>query len=318
MRTLIKYTEFIKELVTPKEGSWLNITKSPKGSFSEAPKVDPKDITNIEIKFEMLEKGDGEDLYRVIFPEDIVKKYHFLGDYSKEQDHDKRYLVISKVNYHNNRLHFVPGIPPESKGTGLGILIYKEFIKYLGYASSNVIAKIAAKKLWSKIIQDNQFMSILTDQSVLVFDKNYKGDIDKVVKNFVSTKMVSKDFLQVDPELELKIGPWFEFWKKGNPESLINFDPEHLKKLIAKNKDLTPKSGDIAYDDVSKKIYYIYFDWNDKKETKIYHCGSLSDNKSGEPENIPLSKVSKFKVIKRLPFTDKNTGYTMVPKRTID
>ena len=66
------------------------------------------------------------------------------------------------------------------------------------------------------------------------------------------------------------------------------------------------------------KIYYIYFDWNDKKETKIYHCGSLSDNKSGEPENIPLSKVSKFKVIKRLPFTDKNTGYTMVPKRTID
>jgi len=318
MRKLIRYTEFIKELVTPKEGSWLNIPKSPKGSFPEAPKVDPKDITNIEIKFELLEKGDGEDLYKVIFPENMVKKYPFLGDYTKEKDHEKRYLVISKVNYHNNRLHFVPGIPPESKGTGLGILIYKEFIKYLGYASSNVIAKIAAKKLWSKIIQDNQFMSILTDQSVLVFDKNYKGDIDKVVKNFVSTKMVSKDFLQVDPELESKIGPWFKFWKNGNPESLIDFDPEHLKRLISKNKDLIPKSGDIAYDNESKKIYYIYFDWNDKKETKIYYCGSLSDNQSTEPESIPLSKVSKFKVIKRLPFTDKNTGYTMVPKRTID
>jgi len=318
MRKLIRYTEFIKELVTPKEGSWLNIPKSPKGSFPEAPKVDPKDITNIEIKFELLEKGDGEDLYKVIFPENIVKKYPFLGDYTKEKDHEKRYLVISKVNYHNNRLHFVPGIPPESKGTGLGILIYKEFIKYLGYASSNVIAKIAAKKLWSKIIQDNQFMSILTDQSVLVFDKNYKGDIDKVVKNFVSTKMVSKDFLQVDPELESKIGPWFKFWKNGNPESLIDFDPEHLKRLISKNKDLIPKSGDIAYDNESKKIYYIYFDWNDKKETKIYYCGSLSDNQSTEPECISLSKVSKFKVIKRLPFTDKNTGYTMVPKRTID
>ena len=318
MRKLIRYTEFIKELVTPKEGSWLNIPKSPKGSFPEAPKVDPKDITNIEIKFELLEKGDVEDLYKVIFPENIVKKYPFLGDYTKEKDHEKRYLVISKVNYHNNRLHFVPGIPPESKGTGLGILIYKEFIKYLGYASSNVIAKIAAKKLWSKIIQDNQFMSILTDQSVLVFDKNYKGDIDKVVKNFVSTKMVSKDFLQVDPELESKIGPWFKFWKNGNPESLIDFDPEHLKRLISKNKDLIPKSGDITYDNESKKIYYIYFDWNDKKETKIYYCGSLSDKQSTEPECIPLSKVSKFKVIKRLPFTDKNTGYTMVPKRTID
>ena len=99
---------------------------------------------------------------------------------------------------------------------------------------------------------------------------------------------------------------------------MINFDPEHLKKLISKNKSLIAKSGDIAYDEVSKKIYYIYFDWNDKKETKLYHCGSLSDEKSEEPENIPLSKVSKFKVIKRLPFTDKNTGYTMVPKRTID
>ena len=318
MRKLIRYTEFIKELVTQKEGSWLSIPKSPKGSFSEAPKVDSKDIANIEIKFELLEKGDGEDLYRVIFPEALVEKYPFLGDYTKEENHDKRYLVISKVNYHNNRLHFVPGIPPESKGTGLGILIYKEFIKYLGYASSNVIAKVAAKKLWSKIVQDNQFMSMLTDQSVLVFDKNYKGDIDKVVKNFVSTKIVSKDFLQVDPELESKIGTWFEFWKNGNPESLIDFNPEHLKRLITKNKDLIPKSGDIAYDEESKKIYYIYFDWADKKETKIYYCGSLSDKQSDEPECIPISKVSKFKVIKRLPFTDKNTGYTMVPKRTID
>ena len=157
-----------------------------------------------------------------------------------------------------------------------------------------------------------------SDGNTFFFDKDYKGDFDKVVKNFVSTKIASKEFLQVDPELEKRLGAWFGFWKKGNPESLINFDPEHLKKLISKNKSLIAKSGDIAYDEVSKKIYYIYFDWNDKKETKLYHCGSLSDEKSEEPENIPLSKVSKFKVIKRLPFTDKNTGYTMVPKRTID
>lgn len=311
-----KYIQFISETIEPKVDSWLDLPKSQKGQFTEAPKVDPNDIKDIKIDFKLIESNDAEELYQVIFPMDVVNKYPFLGDYTKEE-HDKRYLTISKVKFHNNRLHFVPGIPPESKGTGLGLTIYKQFIKFLGYGSSNVIAKIAAKKLWSKIIKDQDFISLLTDQSVLVFDKNFKGDFDKVVKNFVSTKFVSKEFLQVDPELESKLGDWFKFWKETNPKSLINFDPEHLEKLLKKNKDLAAKSGDIAYDESTKKLWYIYFDWQDKKEGRIYHCGSLSDSKS-EPENIPLSKVSKFKVVKRLPFTSKDTGYTLVPKRTID
>ena len=312
-----RYLDFTIEAITPNEDSWLSIPKSPKGYFSEAPVVNPNDIKDIKINFELFKQEDTEELYRVILSNDIVKKYPFLGDYSKETDHDKQYLIISRVKYHNNRLHFVPGIPPESKGSGLGLIIYKQFIKHLGYGSSNQVAKVAAKKLWSKIIQDNDFISLLADQSVLVFDKKFKGDFDLVVKNFVSTKFVSKDYLQVDPELESKLGSWFKFWKESNPQSLRNFDPEHLKRLIIKNKDLVPMSGDIAYDEQSKKIYYIYFDWVDKKEGKIYHCGILSD-KSGELENIPLSRLSTFKVIKRLPFTSKNTGYTLVPKRTID
>ena len=312
-----KYFQFITETIDPKADSWLDLPKSQKGQFTEAPKVDPNDVKDIKIDFKLIESNDAEELYQVIFPDNIVKKYPFLGDYTKEE-HDKRYLTISKVKFHNNRLHFVPGIPPESKGTGLGLTIYKQFIKILGYGSSNVVAKVAAKKLWSKIIKDEDFISLLTDQSILVFDKNYKGDIDKVVKNFVSTKFVSKEFLQIDPELENRLGDWFKFWKKGNPESLINFNPEHLKKLINKNIDLKPKSGDIVYDEQTKKIYYIYFDFPDKKQGTIYHCGSMSDKKSGEPENLPISSVSNFKVIKRLPFTSKNTGYTMVPKRAID
>ena len=309
-----KYSQFILEEIEPKSGSWLDISKSNKKRFDTTPNIDPNDIKDIKIDFELIETGDSEDLYRVIFPDEIVKKYPFLGDYTKEKE---KYLVISRVKYHNNRLHFVPGIPVESRGVGLGLTIYKQFIKFLGYGSSNVIAKIAAKKLWSKIAKDKDFISLLTDQSILVFSKEYKGDFDKVVKNFVSTKFVSKEFLQVDPELEKKLGDWFNFWKNTNPESLINFNQEHLDKLIKKNKDLKPRSGDIVYNTETKKIYYIYFDFPDKKEGKIYHCGSLSDSKS-EPENISINKVSKFKVIKRLPFTDKNTGYTMVPKRTID
>jgi hypothetical protein len=312
------FKEFISEEIVPKEDSWLDIPKSPRGQFSEQPKIDSNDLKGLKLDFALVESEEPEDFYRVIFPKELVDKYSFLGDYTKETDHDKRYLVISRVKYHNNRLHFVPGIPPESKGTGLGLTIYKQFIKYLGYASSNVVAKVAAKKLWTKIIQDGEFISLLTDQSVLVFDKNYKGDFDKVTKNFVATKFVSKEFLQIEPELEKKLGTWFQSWKKTNPQSLIDFDKKHLGKLIAKNKDLKPKSGDIVYDETSKKIYYVYFDWSDKKETQIFYCGCISDKKKEEPETIPLSRFSKFNVIKRLPFTGKNTGYTMVPKRTID
>jgi hypothetical protein len=311
------YLKFISEELNPKEESWLDIQKSPKRDFTEQPIVDPNDIKDIKLQFELIEQTDPEDNYRVIFPQNVVDKYPFLGDYSKETNHEKRYLVISRVRYHNNRLHFTPGIPPQSKGTGLGLTIYKQFIKYLGYASSNVIAKIAAKKLWSKIIKDPDFISLLTDQSVLVFDKNYKGDFDKIVKNFVATKFVSKEFLQIEPELESKLGSWFKFWKESNPKSLINFDKQHLTILLKKNKDLIAQSGDIAYDESTNKLWYIYFDWADKKEGRIYHCGSLSDSKS-EPQNISISQVSKFKVVKRLPFTTKDTGYTLIPKRTID
>ena len=62
----------------------------------------------------------------------------------------------------------------------------------------------------------------------------------------------------------------------------------------------------------------IYFDFPDKKEGRIYHCGSISDKKNSDPINIPESKIKKLKVVRRLPFTSKDTGYTLVPKRTID
>lgn len=320
MRYLKLYENFIviNEIIEPKEDSWLDIPKSKPTQFTDKPLVDPIDIKNVKIDFKPIEKNGGEELYQVIFPKEIVDKYPFLGDYTQQVDHDKRYLVISRVLYHNNRLHFVPGIPPESKGTGLGLTIYKQFIKFLGYGSSNVIAKVAAKKLWSKIIQDPDFISMLTDQSVLVFSKNWNGDFDKVVKNFVSTKYVSKEFLQVDSELEGKLGEWFKFWKQSNPQSFANFDKKHLQILINKNKQLVAKSGDIAYDELTGNIYYIYFDFPDKKEGKIYHCGSISDKKNSEPTNIPESKIKNFKVVKRLPFTSLDTGYTLVPRRTID
>ena len=85
-----RYLDFTIEAITPNEDSWLSIPKSPKGNFSEAPVVNPNDVKDIKINFELFKQEDTEELYRVILSNDIVKKYPFLGDYSKETDHDKQ------------------------------------------------------------------------------------------------------------------------------------------------------------------------------------------------------------------------------------
>ena len=68
MKILKKYIDFLTEEILPKDGSWLNIPKSPKGQFLEAPKVDPNDIKDIKLDFEPIEANSGEEMYKVIFP----------------------------------------------------------------------------------------------------------------------------------------------------------------------------------------------------------------------------------------------------------
>ena len=109
-----------------------------------------------------------------------------------------------------NKIHFVDGIPPELRGIGLGYIIYKEFIKYIGYASSLDSASLSAQNVWYKLAQDSDFYTVIIKSNkslnaILVIYKNIKSDnpVD-IVNNFLN--WFSSD---IDDETIIKIGDNF-------------------------------------------------------------------------------------------------------------
>ena len=67
-----RYLDFTIEAITPNEDSWLSIPKSPKGNFSEAPVVNPNDIKDIKINFELFKQEDTELYYLMILSKNIL------------------------------------------------------------------------------------------------------------------------------------------------------------------------------------------------------------------------------------------------------
>jgi hypothetical protein len=107
-----------------------------------------------------------------------------------------------------NRIHFMSGIPPVFMGTGLGYLIYQEFIKYLGWGSSTSSVSAESQRIWAKLIKDPDFYSfyIAGEKSSRIF-AIYKGtdkDIVKIVDdNYYDVESIKfgQDLLTDYPEL---------------------------------------------------------------------------------------------------------------------
>jgi len=104
----------------------------------------------------------------VIFPkgfEHLYKKYKSLDFDPNKVDFKRLENIVITIGHNDeekyNRTHFGGGIPNEFLGIGLGYIIYEEFIKHLGYASSKDNASSSAKKVWSKIATDPDFYSIV-------------------------------------------------------------------------------------------------------------------------------------------------------------
>jgi len=90
-----------------------------------------------------------------------------------------------------NRIHFIGGIPEEFRGTGLGYIVYESFIKYLGFASSKSDASDKAKKVWSQVAQDPDFLSL-----VVVYDSLEEGDVFVIYKNTTISNSVLEETLK--------------------------------------------------------------------------------------------------------------------------
>ena len=84
-------------------------------------------------------------------------------------------IRINTEGYPTNRIHFGGGVGSFLEGTGLGYLIYQQFIKYLGYGSSMTNASNKAQVVWSKLAKDPDFYSFIIEkggsQSVYVISK---------------------------------------------------------------------------------------------------------------------------------------------------
>ena len=207
-------------------------------------------ITNLD--FKLIDKKDNIETYQVIFPDDI-KKYIIDNNSTNKLD----YLIYINCESDNfNRLHFpgrierlyrshnktfgkdeqpqpykgkhgkwitdlFDGIPESLRGTGIGYAIYKEFLKFKGYLSSNSWSSSLSQSVWKKLSQDSQLFGILVnyknqDGDILLFSKSYKGDYKKICDEFISkakqgmlyrgdSSKFEVESIEIDDELKEKI-----------------------------------------------------------------------------------------------------------------
>ena len=176
-------------------------------------KDEPTNTSEPILKFEPTGVSGMKKSYKVIFPKNFMGMDTSGNEKVRELLVDKVFIV-SEGKF--NRIHFEKfqfdvksssGVPEEFRGTGLGYLIYDNFIKYLGFASSNSTdVSDLAKNVWNKIAGDPDFHGILIRvgddlELTLVFHKSCK-DIERIVLEFAAQHVDSYTLeVRIDDEL---------------------------------------------------------------------------------------------------------------------
>ena len=214
------------------------------------------------LDFNEINKG----YYKVSFSPEFIEKYFSLpssqvykttslyGDEHGDQPvplvikyGDKEYDIKDLLNdiniktegYPTNRIHFAGGVGLSLEGTGLGYLIYQQFIKYLGYGSSQQDASDKAQVVWSKLVKDPDFYSFVVHQDggnyVYVISKtNAISDPKNIVLNLLD-KLYKNKSSKFDVALGSELKRNFPEIKKmfSSPsEPLINKNMINLKSYI--------------------------------------------------------------------------------------
>jgi hypothetical protein len=176
-------------------------------------------------------------MYNLLDDSDVVKIP------MKELLEDKFIVTEGKFN----RIHFTTfedtnlpasdGVPRDLRGIGLGYLIYDNFIKHLGFASSNNNhTSNESMSLWNKIATDPDFLCILLKE-----DKN-RGEIMAIHKGFAETEKIAFEFIEnlspntkeilIDDEL-MKLPKVVEIKTKFDS---LERDPDGFVKTIKNGK----------------------------------------------------------------------------------
>jgi hypothetical protein len=197
-----------------------------------------------------------------------------------------------------NRIHFVKGVDPQLRGTGLSELLYKEFIHYIGWSTSNADALPGVKAIWSKIAKDDDFWTVVTYFDVLAISKkkHYQPqELKQIVMRFLESKVedvykykgkteIDLELLEMFPELKDK------YYRKGK---VI----KRYEKILTKELTYLPFINDSLVINIKGKEEYclirdVYF-----TEGKVYYwcvvrSGHMIISPYIEEGEIGFSKVS--------------------------
>lgn len=191
---ITKQKEDIKSWNEPKQPKVVDLT----GKIFKDEETTTRDDYMIGLDFDEVNTG----FYKVNFSPEFIEKYFSLplsqvykttSLYGNEHGDQPVPLVIKIDNkeydiedllndihiktegYPTNRIHFPGGVGASLEGTGLGYLIYQQFIKYLGFGSSKPNASSKAQVVWSKLTKDPDFYSFVVqsdfDNYVFVISK---------------------------------------------------------------------------------------------------------------------------------------------------
>jgi hypothetical protein len=164
-----------------------NVNESKNNFFSS----EPLNVsTDSHFMFTQVGKGYYHVVPFVSFPDEF---YNYISSLGNDLESEIMDHLVSRVYIEAsgdfNRIHFREGIHPELQGTGLGYLIYQDFIKFLGFASSSDSATKDSKKVWQKLLNDPDFYGVFCEgDNVLIVSKNWNGDTSSLFKTFISKK----------------------------------------------------------------------------------------------------------------------------------
>ena len=142
---------------------------------------------NPTFTFSEVAKGYYQVMTFKTLPSEFYDYVQSLGDDLKSEvmDHFIGRMYI-EASGEFNRIHFREGVHPQLQGIGLGYIIYQDFIKFLGYASSSDSATNESKNVWSKIMNDPDFYGVVCEgHNVMAISKDWSGDVVTLVKSFI-------------------------------------------------------------------------------------------------------------------------------------
>ena len=226
--------------------------------------------------------------YKVDFSPEFIEKYFSLpssqvykttslyGDEHGDQPvplvikyGDKEYDIEDLLNDINiktegtptNRIHFAGGVGLSLEGTGLGYLIYQQFIKMLGWGSSQQNASDKAQVVWSKLVKDPDFYSFVVHQDgqnyVYVISKtNAISDPKDIVLNLLDNlyrNKSSKFDVALGSELKRNF-PEIEKMFSSPSEPIIKKNMINLKRYINYILQISDESIEKINGEASSKI----------------------------------------------------------------